>query len=58
VMLYLAHNTRSERTRHERASLLTCVGEPFKRNVFRAADLSAAKKLLKHFFPSRFQVNS
>src|SRR5678816_3044600 len=26
-------NKRLERTRHERASLLSCVGEPLKRNV-------------------------
>jgi hypothetical protein len=29
------HNTRLERTRHERVSLLSCVGEPLKRNVGR-----------------------
>src|SRR5262249_30599912 len=28
-------NTRLERTRHERASLLSCVGEPLKRSVLR-----------------------
>ena len=27
------HNTRLERTRHQRASLLSCVGEPLKRSV-------------------------
>jgi len=26
-------NKRLERTRHERASLVNCVGEPLKRNV-------------------------
>ena len=30
-------NTRLERTRHERASLLSCVGEPLKRSVQRLA---------------------
>jgi len=30
-----APNKRLERTRHERASLLSCVGEPLKRNVIR-----------------------
>jgi hypothetical protein len=29
------HNKRLERTRHEQASLLSCVGEPLKRNVRR-----------------------
>ena len=28
-----AHNKRLERTRHERASLVSCVGEPLKRGV-------------------------
>jgi hypothetical protein len=28
-------NKRLQRTRHERASLLSCVGEPLKRNVMR-----------------------
>ena len=28
-----ASNKRLERTRHERASLLSCVGEPLKRRV-------------------------
>jgi hypothetical protein len=32
---YAPHNMRLERTRHERASLLSCVGEPLKRNVMR-----------------------
>ena len=31
--MYAPHNTRLERTRHARASLLSCVGEPLKRNV-------------------------
>ena len=30
-----AANKRLERTRHERASLVSCVGEPLKRNVGR-----------------------
>jgi hypothetical protein len=29
------YNTRLERTRHEQASLLSCVGEPLKRSVLR-----------------------
>jgi len=31
-----AHNKRLERTRHERASLLSCVGEPLKR-IYKAS---------------------
>jgi hypothetical protein len=33
-----AANKRLERTRHERASLLSCVGEPLKRSVIRLSD--------------------
>ena len=32
-MIHHAANKRLERTRHERASLLSCVGEPLKRSV-------------------------
>jgi hypothetical protein len=31
--VHVAQNKRFERTRHERASLISCVGEPLKRNV-------------------------
>ena len=42
-----AHNKRLERTRHERASLLSCVGEPLKRNVRRLATTAARRLNLK-----------
>jgi len=32
------HTKRLERTRHERASLLSCVGEPLKRSVMRLVE--------------------
>lgn len=34
-------NTRLERTRHERAPLLSCVGEPIKRSVRRLSHKSS-----------------
>jgi hypothetical protein len=33
--MFRAQKRRLERTRHERASLLSCVGEPLKRDVMR-----------------------
>src|SRR5258705_2862650 len=38
-------NKRLERTRHERAALLSCVGEPLKRNVRCSLDLRSDASL-------------
>src|SRR6476660_3828727 len=43
----MTHNTRLERTRYERASLVSCVGEPLKRGVLLhdAADLTSLRSV-------------
>ena len=44
MALLVPPNTRLERTRHERASLVSCVGEPLKRSVRHTSRLNAGSR--------------
>ena len=49
-------NKRLERTRHERASLLSCVREPLKRNVLRLSPAQVTMNSIQYEELSRFYI--